>query len=599
MIYKILTIAFCFHLPLVTFSQDSKKSEILRIVKEADDNVYDSPTESLISAERSLELSKIIKNDSLISVSLNRIGNAYWSLGNQMEAIGYLQESLQMAETNEFEELIAKNLGNIGNVYSAAGFNLDAINYYKLELDIQKRLNKNRRLFAIYNNIGSAFFNLNEFDSTHHYLRLATKYLDDSFVQLSPILYSNMAETFLLQGNLSKTDSLLELTFETAEKYGSQRSLVVGNQLKAELERRKGNFTEAFRFAQKAVKMAYESKVKELIYISNRTLSNCYGDLGQYKEAYYKRLIYEAYKDSVQNANVQNELELLSYYQRLFRVRVLEERNQISNEVAEQRKWIIIGLSGIILFVGILLIIIIRTRLKLEKQKKELEGLNNFKTKVFGIVSHDLRSPIQSFVHVVDLLNRKMITKAEIEPLIPELREKSQSLLGLLSNLLRWAGDQMETTAVDKEHFDFLVVLSELELEFEEKLKLKEIAFIFDNELRLKIYSNREIVKIILRNLLVNAIKFSHEQSKIIIKAFNENKMNVISVEDHGIGMEKETVDQLFSSEVESTLGTTGEQGSGLGLALCGDLVERLGGSIEVDSAVNRGSAFHIILPEK
>lgn len=593
---------FCFHLSQVALSQESTdfhRSDILHLIKQADENIYDHPAESLKQAEQSLELSKELKDDSLIAVSLNRVGNAYWSLGNQMEAIGHLQESLQMSENKELEELMAKNLGNIGNVYSAAGFNLDAINYYKLELEIQKRLNKQRRLFAIYNNIGSAFFTLNEFDSTHHYLRLATKYLDESFIELSPILYSNMAETFLLQNDLDKADSLLELTFETAEKYGSQRSLVIGNQLKAELERKRGKYQSAFQYANKSVDMAYASKVKELIYISNRTLSNCYGDLGQFEEAYEKRLIYEAYKDSVQNANVKNELELLSYYQRLFRVRVLEEKNQVSSELAEQRKWIIFGLIGILLIVGILLIIIIRIRLKLEHQKKELEGLNNFKTKVFGIVSHDLRSPIQSFVHVVDLLNRKMITKEEIEPLIPELREKSQGLLGLLSNLLRWAGDQMENADVEKNDFDLLEILKDLELEFEERLKLKEIAFIYDNQMQFRIHSNREIVKIILRNLLVNAIKFSHEHSKIMIKSITENKMNVISVEDHGIGMKEETVSQLFSSEVTSTLGTTGEQGSGLGLALCGDLIERLGGTIEVDSVVNRGSAFHIILPEK
>jgi two-component system, sensor histidine kinase and response regulator len=593
---------FCFHLSQTVLSQDlidSRKLEILQLIKEADKNIYDDPTESLKSAEQSLQLSKEVKDDSLIAVSLNRMGNAYWSLGNQMEAIGHLQESLQISETKELEELTAKNLGNIGNVYSAAGFNLDAINYYKLELQIQKRLKQKRRLFAIYNNIGSAFFTLNEFDSTHHYLQIATNYLDESFIELSPILFSNMAETFLLQNELGKADSLLKLTFKSAEKYGSQRSLVIANQLKAELERKRGKYRNAFQYAKKSVDMAYASKVKELIYISNRTLSNCYGDLGQFEEAYQKRLIYEVYKDSVQNANVKNELELLSYYQRLFRVRVLEEKNLVSSELAEQRKWIIFGLIGILLFVGILLIIIIRTRLKLEHQKKELESLNNFKTKVFGIVSHDLRSPIQSFVHVVDLLNRKMITKEEIEPLIPELREKSQSLLGLLSNLLRWAGDQMEKTAVDKEYFSLVTILNELELEFEEKLKLKEIAFIYDSELRLRIYSNREIVKIVLRNLLLNAIKFSHKQSKIFIKGLIENKMNVISVEDHGIGMKQETVEQLFSSELTSTLGTSGEQGTGLGLALCGDLVERLGGTIEIDSAVNRGSAFHILLPEK
>ncbi len=601
MYYKILTIVFCLSLSLLCSSQD-KSSDRLTIIKltiEADKHIYDNPAKSLLIAEEAYQLALPLKNDSLIALSLNRIGSAYWSLGSPMEAMKNIQASLQICEVNGYEEVQAKNLGNLGNVYSAAGFDLDAIDYYKSELKIQRKLKKNFRLFAINNNLGKSFLDLNYYDSAHFYLKEATNYLDDESIRLASILYFNLAKVAFKEENYPKADSLLQLTFTNATKYNSKRGLASANQLMAELELIRGKGEAALKYAGVAIDIAVESRVKELIYVCNKTLANSYAALKRYDEAYQANLQYEAYLDSVQNVTTKNELELLSYYQRLFKFRVLETENTINEELAEQRKWIIIGLTGIILFVGILLVIIIRIRMKLEKQKKELESLNSFKTKVFGIISHDLRSPMQAFVHSVDLLNKKMVTEEEIIALIPELKERSQSLLGLLGNLLRWAGGQMESSQVEKEMFDLVVVLNELELEFQERLELKEIAFIFDNEMNFRLYSNREIVKIILRNLLINAIKFSHEQSKIFIKALNENKLNVISVEDHGVGMDQETLEQLFSNELTSQVGTTGEQGSGLGLALCGDLVERLGGSIEVDSELNRGSAFHIILPEK
>lgn len=597
---KILTFTFCFHLFLVCFSQKQSDSQkIIDLSTEAEENIYDDPAKSLSLAKRAFELSEPLKDDSLTALVLNRIGSAHWSLGNPMEAMENIQASLQICETQGYDEIRAKNLGNIGNVYSAAGFDLDAIDYYRSELRIQKKLNKSFRLFAINNNIGKSFLDLNYTDSAHFYLNQATNYLDDESIGLASILYFNLAEVYFKESEFGKVDSLLQITFSNAEKYDSRRGLARASQLMAELELIRNNNISAMRYAKDAMNIAFESGVKELIYICSKTLSKCYAALGKYDQAYISNIQYEAYLDSVQNVTTKNELELLSYYQRLFKFRVLETENTINEETAEQRKWIIFGLVVILFFVGILLMIIIRIRLKLERQKKELEGLNNFKTKVFGIVSHDLRSPIQSFIHGVDLLNRKMVSQEEITELIPELRERAHSLMGLLGNLLRWAGDQMESAEVSKEHFDFLELLSELEVEFQEKLQMKEIAFLYDAEMQFGLFSNREIVKIIMRNLLVNAIKFSPEHSKIIIKTLSENKNKVISVEDHGVGMDEDTVKQLFSSEVASQVGTSGEHGSGLGLALCGDLIERLGGSIDVDSAINRGSSFHIILPEK
>ena len=103
----------------------------MELVARCDDQVYDNPAGSLTLATEANKLARELKNDSLIAVTLNRIGSAHWSLGNEIEALENIQQSLQIAETRGYEHLMAKNYGNIGNVYSAAGLDLDAIGYYR------------------------------------------------------------------------------------------------------------------------------------------------------------------------------------------------------------------------------------------------------------------------------------------------------------------------------------------------------------------------------------------------------------------------------------------------------------------------------------
>lgn len=578
-------------------SQDAQdRGEILKLISEAQDDLYDNPSESLEKSLTALRLTEKINDDSLKAAALNRIGNAHWSLGNQMNAIEFLQKSLQLSETNNLEELIAKNYGNIGNVYNAVGFNLDAINYYRLELGIQEKFQQSRRLFAVYNNIARAFFNLNQYDSAHHYLNKAEKKLEDSFIHLSPILFSNMAETHLKQGNLDVADSLLELTYRTSNQYNSKRTSLIANQLKAELERKMGNPLHALEHAKLASEMATEMDVKELIYISSKTLANCYGDLEEYQKAYENQIRYEVYKDSVQNAQIRNELELLAYYQRLFRMRVLEEKNQISTKLADQRQFIIQGLVVALVIAAVLITIIVLVVREIGRQKRELEKLNTFKAKIFAIVSHDLKSPIQSVSQVIEMFNQKMISKEEIEPHIPEVREKTSNLMNLLNNIFQWAEGQMEGENLQKESFELNYLIIELEDELKEKLEEKEIDLVYDKNSHISLYSNRGIVRILLRNLIVNAIKFSNKKSKVEINSVKGKGILIIEVVDQGVGMSEEVRSNLFSGGLESTEGTEGEQGNGLGLALCNDFVKNLGGRIEVDSQKGKGSVFRVIL---
>ncbi|MEP1342649.1 tetratricopeptide repeat-containing sensor histidine kinase [Ekhidna sp.] len=571
---------------------------MLKLVEDCDSLLYDQPQLSLDFAERANLYANELENDSLIAITLNRIGSAHWSLGNQMAALEKIQESLQLSESNRYQEIGAKNLGNIGDIYAASGLDLDAIGYYKSELDIQKKVNNRFRLFTVNNSLGQAFLGLNNYDSAHFYLDQASNYLDKEFEHLHSIFFFNQAELNFKEGKTLEADSLINLTYQSSTNFDSRRGKVRANQLRAELYRSNGKLEQALNHARIAFDLADQSGVKELIYITSKTLSNCYGELGRYKQAFEKQKLHELYMDSVRNVSIINELELLSYYQRLFRMRVLESKNTTNKEMAEQRQMVIYGLIIILLIAAIMISVIIRRGKKIRKQKRKLEELDVFKSKIFAIVSHDLKSPIQSVSSVIELFNKKLISKEEIEPFLPEVKEKTSNLMNLLNNVFQWAEGQMVGENLSKDIFSLTQVISDLKSELNDRLKEKNIKLSFDKSKEYQLESNGGIVRILLRNLIVNAIKFSQRDSEIRINIIEGKLQTVLEVIDQGVGMNEEMCKRIFNGGLTSTIGTEGEKGNGLGLALCSDFVKGLGGKIEVESEVGKGSIFRVTLKD-
>lgn len=596
---KLTFIIILFGLLPEGIAQKNDLQRISSLIRSCDSLIYDQPQKSLDFALAANELARELKNDSLIALSLNRVGSAHWSLGNQMQALEKIQESLQISELNNFEGIMAKNLGNIGNVYGASGLDLDAIGYYRSELAIQKTNRDTFRLFAINNNIGKAFVDLNYFDSAHHYFESASNFLDPKFEHLHSIYYFNLAELNFKEGNSIATDSLIKLTTKNAERFNSARGIIRANQLRAEWLLSMDDAAKALNHAEIAFNLAMQSGVKELIYITSKTLSRCYGRLNRFREAFEKQLLHERYLDSVQSITTVNELELLSYYQRLFQMRVLESKNTVNKELAEQRQLIIQGLVVALLIAAILIAIIILVVRELGMRKRQLEKLNAFRSKIFAIVSHDLKSPIQSVSSVIELFNEKLISKEEIEPVLPEVREKTSNLMNLLNNIFLWAEGQMEGEYLRKETFVLYDIVNELENELTDRLAAKKIMLNYESAKDFKVFSDPGIIRILLRNLIVNAIKYSNVDSTVEVNAVKGEKVRVIEVIDNGIGMTPEIKENILKGELASTDGTEGEKGNGLGLTLCFDFVNSLGGQLEIESVLGEGSVFRIILNDE
>jgi PAS domain S-box-containing protein len=274
----------------------------------------------------------------------------------------------------------------------------------------------------------------------------------------------------------------------------------------------------------------------------------------------------------------------------------------LPTKIISTRKSRFIDTSGEKFLVGI--IRNITERKKAEQALKESEAkfreLNTTKDKLFSIIGHDLRSPIINILGLSDLLIEAGagVDLVELEQYLEMINSTAKNSLTLLDNLLRWAKSQTGQIHYKSKKIHLSTIIKEIVDQSKSIARAKNIAL--HNTLidEIEIYSDEEMFKTIVRNLISNAIKFSKPGGTIDIgTSLKENHVE-ITVSDNGLGMTEKTRKMLFGiSQNISTLGTANEKGSGFGLVLCKEIVEKLGGSIWVESEEGKGSNFKFTLP--
>jgi len=237
--------------------------------------------------------------------------------------------------------------------------------------------------------------------------------------------------------------------------------------------------------------------------------------------------------------------------------------------------------------------------LLINKEKEKLEIANATKDRLFSIVGHDLRSPFSVQCSLSELLETDYdnLTKEETLEIINAINKSAHQGIGLLSNLLDWATAEKSDRNFIPGPVSILMIVTEAMALFYNNAKYKEIEITtsIDNDLTICVDSN--MLETIIRNLISNAIKFSPKGSLVKITARKKTNDVFIYVEDNGIGMTQEQLSGLFKITKDSSPGTEDEPGSGVGLMLCKELIEKNNGTIEVQSTPNKGSVFTVKLP--
>ncbi|MEI6020546.1 MAG: PAS domain-containing sensor histidine kinase, partial [Bacteroidota bacterium] len=226
--------------------------------------------------------------------------------------------------------------------------------------------------------------------------------------------------------------------------------------------------------------------------------------------------------------------------------------------------------------------------------------LNATKDRFFSIIAHDLKSPFNSILGLSQLLQDQVKAKdyEQVDEMVTLIKQSSKRATDLLINLTDWAVTQSGKMQYNPQEFDLVHLSNEIEISLAAAAKLKNISIQKNMPSSVKTFADITMISTVMRNLLNNAIKFTHNDGVISITIHTLNADIIVAIKDNGIGMDNERIEKIFQFEEKiTTPGTENEKGTGLGLIICKEFIEKNKGKFWVESQVRNGSTFYFSIP--
>lgn len=238
---------------------------------------------------------------------------------------------------------------------------------------------------------------------------------------------------------------------------------------------------------------------------------------------------------------------------------------------------------------------------QLAHQKKKLEKVNQTKNKLFSIVAHDLRKPVHMLSGLIQLDEGHMLSKEENDRFKKQINENIIGINSLIENLLAWAKSQMEGFKVSKHDFNLLELIQQEGMVYKEQARIKGVNLQIDLPSEaIHVHTDPDHVSLVVRNIMSNSIKFTPRDGQIDLSVKQFRGRTTVTIKDNGMGMDDQTLHAIQSrSYLVSKKGTEGEPGSGLGLSLCVDTLQKIGGKLTINSVIDQGSEFVIEVPNE
>jgi signal transduction histidine kinase len=332
--------------------------------------------------------------------------------------------------------------------------------------------------------------------------------------------------------------------------------------------------------------------------------------LGKTNKALHYHEEYARYKDSIQKEQNSQQVQALKanfeIRQKEYENKELEHQNKLSQlEIKQQKSKTFI--IGIILFFAILIglvLFLLNRKLKnknrtISRQKEELGKANSMKDNMFSIIAHDLRGPVGNLNSLLEFLDYESAKdKEDYDHTLKMVQDSASSTYTLLENLLTWARQQKNEIIFNPDYQNINTLVEKVVFLKEPAAQNKKIKLIHNIEGELSARFDYEMIHLVMRNLVDNAIKFTPEEGEVKIEAdMKEDKLE-IAVSDSGMGIKEEVKEKLFDKyKLHTTRGTKNEKGSGLGLKLCHEFVTKHAGELKIESKEGEGSTFVFSIP--
>ncbi len=568
--------------------------------------------------QKSLKISEEISDKQGISYSLNNIGNIYRNQGNEPLALEYYQKSLKIREEIGDKRGIGLALNNIGNIYEKQGNYPLALEYQQKSLKIREEIGDKWGKTYSLNGIAAVYQKQKDYDKSIEYAQKSLQIAQEikalkEVGEASKILFNS----YKLKGDYIKALEYHELYKQSNDSlFNVDKSKAITNlEAKAEIEKKEKEIA-IFAKDKELDRQKQEvlSKDLELQRIEGERQKNAKLAIEQQAKAD----ILFALARHEQDKRKQDSLTALAQKTQLLanNLKVNEQKLQAESKAKEleiekekgAKKFqqyinylVVAGLLAVIIFAYF----IFKSRRKAIKvkeiislQAEQLTEANNSKDKLFAILGHDLRSPVASLEGFLNLMQMGVISTDEFQTHLPVFYSNVKNVQNTLDNLLQWSISQMNGINAQPVQVNTQQIIGENINLFTAVAKAKNITFVANVPGGVFVWADENHFRLLLRNLINNAIKFTPEGGQIKVATQQRLTSLEISITDNGVGMTGEQTAKLFQKNQNmTTQGTSGEKGTGLGLQLCQEIVAKNGGAIWANSTKGEGSTFTFSLP--
>ncbi len=543
---------------------------------------------------KGLELALQFDDSVEIAYSYNNLGDAFYLTGNFPFALEYSKRSLEYFEKLNNLNGIAYTYTNLGLLYRHEKEYETALDYFWKAIELRKQIGFDVGIASALHEIALVYFDKNDLDKALEYFEESLElHKKINNVRYIAFCLNGIGDVYYEQGKyldaLKMYDKSLKLDMAKSHDYG-----VISNKLGkalvySELNMRSKGEEELKSAFEKSVKLGLAPKLLEAYEASTKF----YFNVNDFKSATENFNDFFIVYDSLLK---QQQFETLTE---------IDERQKISRELKETNLELQLRKSEerTLLIVIVLLLIIVSglvvRYLAKKKSTNKLKALNDSKDKLFAIISHDLKNPFSALLGLVGFLKEEDTTEEERKEYIESIDSVTKDTYRLLENLLNLSASRTGNLKYSPGFFSIKELTEKLAKSMSTYLKNKSINLDL-NIIGDEIFADRQMIEVILRNLLTNAIKFSNASGSIIVSFEIANDYYLLTVKDQGIGMDQEVMSKLFTSEVvKSNTGTAGERGTGIGLSLCNEFVKEHSGSIDVKSEPGKGSEFIVKIPAR
>ncbi len=537
-------------------------------------------TRALESQLDAYHLADSIQQYRLIAMSLNSQARSYIGLEDYYKAEQCVKKAIKLSKIHDQQDLLADAHVIFGDLY-AERYNYPlALEHYQLAHKLYVSLHKDVQIAIAIFKTGDCHYSMDQMDTAFQYhlnaLTIRNRIKDGTGLAES---YNKIGLLCIEKGEFQRAINNIRIGLRNAERINSNRLM-----------------QQSFDFLYQAY-LGLDDFKKAIFY------QNKYTNISE--------LIYsEASEKRIEKINTQHEIELRDQ-----QIRNLQDVSQQNEQQLAISQKFNVTLILLMLVSGLLVLIFVRSyrerkrinrklqlvNQQMVEQNKELIEVNSTKDKFFSIIGHDLKGPLNSLTSFSQLLinHTAMLTEEEIRTIATDLDKSLKNLYELLENLLSWARSQTGRIEFAPEKFDITEVIQENIRLLAKAAVNKQITIDFPPENPVEVFADINSIRTIIRNLLSNAIKFTDYKGTITISV-KEWKSNVdIGIKDTGVGISPADQEKIFSiSAKHTTLGTNREKGTGLGLILCREFVERNKGKISIESKVGSGTTFTINLPK-